>query len=407
MTPTVSTRAWDGPTITFVVPWYGLQVPGGAEFQSRRNAEELAARGVPVEVFATVAGGLGTDWETPTFPVGREVLNGVPVRRFPVRPRNAAAFDSLNLRLLGNERISLLDEAIFVREIIGSDDLEAAIATEQRERIFIFTPYMFGTSYWGARRTGGRAYHIPCLHDESYAYMAHYRQQIEAARGLIFYSAAEQRLARRICRIDRIPQIVLGGGIEVDGVGDPARFRAQFGVDGPFLLYAGRRDPTKNTPLLIDYFRRYRAEGGTLRLVCIGGPGAPLPTDLQESGAAVDLGFLDPQAKLDAYAAADILCQPSLHESFSVVLMEAWVCGTPALVHRDCPVTREFCETTGGGLHFRSYAEFAGSLNWIAANPEIARKMGRAGGAFVRRTFSWDAVLTRLLDFLRTTRVTP
>lgn len=399
----MSDWAWDGPTITIVAPWYGPQVPGGAEFQSRRSAEELAARGVPVEVFATVAGGLGTDWAVPTFPVGRDLVSGVPVRRFPVRPRDAASFDALNARLLCDERLSLAEEAVFVREIIGSDELEAAIAAEQRRRIYIFTPYMFGTSYWGARRAGGRDYHIPCLHEESYAHMAHYRQQIEAAHGLIFYSAAEQRLARRLYQIGRTPQLLLGGGIEVGRGGDPAHFRARFGVDGPFLLYAGRRDPTKNTPLLIDYFRRYRAEGGALRLVCIGGPGPALPADLLESGAAVDLGFLDPQAKLDAYAAAELLCQPSLHESFSVVLMKSWVCGTPGLVHSDCPVTREFCETTGGGLHFRSYAEFAGSLAWVAANPDMARRMGRAGGAFVRRNFSWDAVLERLLGFLRDT----
>src|SRR5690606_34364007 len=107
-----------------------------------------------------------------------------------------------------------------------------------------------------------------------------YRQLIESAHGLIFYSAAEQRLARRIYRIGRRPQLLLGGGIETEVVGDAARFRAKFGLEGPFLLYAGRRDPTKNTPLLIEFFRRYNSQGGQLRLVTIGGPGAPLPADL-------------------------------------------------------------------------------------------------------------------------------
>jgi glycosyltransferase involved in cell wall biosynthesis len=400
--PPAASWQWDGPTITFVAPWYGPRVPGGAEFQCRRNAEELARRGLPVEVFATTAGGLGVDWDTPSFPAGDELVNGVPVRRFPTRHRDAAAFDAINRRVLEGGRLSLVDEAVFVREIVGSDALDATIAAERGSRLYIFTPYMFGTSYWGAR-AALRPYFIPCFHDEGYAYMALYRQLIESAHGLLFYSAAEQRLANRVCRIAGRHQIVLGGGIETQAGGDAARFRRKFGLERPFLLYAGRRDVTKNTPLLYDYFRAYRAQGGQLRLALIGGPGEPPPADLLASGAAVDLGFLDQQDKLDAYAAAAALCQPSLNESFSVVLMEAWVAGAPGLVHSDCPVTREFCEASGGGLHFRSAAEFNATLRWIEANPAAARRMGERGRAYVREMFAWDAVLGRLLNFLRAT----
>ncbi|NJL34346.1 MAG: hypothetical protein HC893_11360, partial [Chloroflexaceae bacterium] len=119
------------PIITFVTPWYGPGVTGGAEFQARRLAEELHARGIAAEVWATTAGGLMTDWSVPAFPVGPDTVNGVAVRRFAVRPRNAARFDALNNRLLAGERLGLLDEAVFVREIIGSDELEAAIAAER------------------------------------------------------------------------------------------------------------------------------------------------------------------------------------------------------------------------------------------------------------------------------------
>ncbi|NJN15690.1 MAG: glycosyltransferase family 4 protein [Oscillochloris sp.] len=233
--------------------------------------------------------------------------------------------------------------------------------------------------------------------------MTLYRQLIEQSHGLMFYSPAERRLANRLYRVENRPQLWLGGGIETAAVGDATRFRAKFNFSEPFLLYAGRRDATKNTPLLIDYFRQYRAEGGTLRLVTIGGPGPALPVDLTASGAAIDLGFLDQQDKLDAYAAATALCQPSRNESFSVVLMEAWVNGTPGLVHSDCDVTREFCELSGGGLHFRHYGEFAAALHWLSENPEQAAQMGGAGGQYVRRNFAWDVVIARMLAFLHAT----
>jgi glycosyltransferase involved in cell wall biosynthesis len=389
---------WDGPTITFVIPWYGPQVPGGAELLCRRTAEELCARGVPVEVFTTTAGGLASDWSQPTFPVGVELVNGVRVRRFPVRARDAQAFELLNRRLLAGERLTLIEEAVFVREIVGSDELEAAIAADRR-RLFVFIPYMFGTTYWGAR-AAGRAYVIPCVHDECYAYMRLYQQAIATSHALIFNSPAELALAQRLFRFDHRRSLLLGTGVDMDFAGSAERFRERYGIAEPFVLYVGRRDDTKNTPLLLDYFARYRAAGGPLRLVCVGGPGEPLPESLTD-GAAVALGFLSVQDKYDAYAAATVLCQPSIKESFSLVVMESWVCGTPVLVHSDCVVTRDFCERSGGGLHFRSYEEFAGSLEWLHAHAEMANRMGRAGSAYVRAHFNWDAIITRLLAFLR------
>ncbi|NJL06468.1 MAG: glycosyltransferase family 4 protein [Chloroflexaceae bacterium] len=392
------------PTITFVLPWYGPQISGGAEYQARRMAEELAARGVAVEVFSTTAGGLASDWNAPAFSVGADSVHSVPVQRFAVRPRNAARFDQLNARVLAGELLTLPEEAVFVREIIGSDTLEQAIAAERTRRLYIFTPYMFGTSYWGARRTAGRSYLIPCLHDEPYAKLLLYRELIEHAYALMYYAPAEARLARRRFSIPHQRTLVLGGGIDTHLHGNAARFRAAWQLgEQPFLLYAGRRDAGKNTPLLLEYFRRYRQEGGQLRLVAIGGPGAPLPADLIASGAALETGFLDEQAKFDAYAAADLLCQPSLHESFSIVMMEAWHNHTPVLVHSDCAVTSEFAELSGGGLHFRTYAEFAACVHWLQQHPRTTAQMGQSGAAYVQRNFTWAAVLERLLGFLAAT----
>lgn len=391
---------WDGPPITFVIPWYGVEVAGGAELQCRRNAEELCARGVAAEVFTTTAGGLMSDWTAPAFPAGEDMVNGVRVHRFPVRERNSRSFDQLNLRLMGGERLSLLEETVFVREIVGSDALETAIAAERDRRLFIFIPYMFGTTYWGAR-VAGNAFMIPCLHDEAYAYMRLYRQLIETAHGLIFNSPAEQRLARRLCSLHSERLLLLGEGVDMDIAGDAVAFREKYRIEGSFVLYAGRRDATKNTPLLLDYFQRYREGGGDLQLVCIGGPGEPLPAALTESGTAVDLGFLALKDKYNAYAAATVLCQPSLNESFSLVMMEAWSCGTPALVHSGCAVTRDFCERSGGGLPFRTYDEFAGCLDWFQELPSDAQQMGAAGEAYVRRHFTWDTIMARMLAFLR------
>ena len=93
------------------------------------------------------------------------------------------------------------------------------------------------------------------------------------------------------------------------------------------LLYVGRRDETKNIWLLLAYLREYWARRGTpLKLLLAGRDPIDLPRNLEP--LVYDLGFLSEQQKHDAYASADLFVQPSLYESFSIVLMEAWLQGT-------------------------------------------------------------------------------
>ena len=94
-------------------------------------------------------------------------------------------------------------------------------------------------------------------------------------------------------------------------------------------------------------------------------------------------------------AAALTLCQPSLAESFSIVLMEAWLAGTPVLVHGDCPVTRDHVMRSNGGLYFTSAAEFGEALDWYFDHPQERQQMGALGRTYVQREFSWPVVLDR------------
>ena len=59
------------------------------------------------------------------------------------------------------------------------------------------------------------------------------------------------------------------------------------------------------------------------------------------------------------------MCQPSVNESFSIVLMEAWLAGTPVLVHARCPVTTHHVFQAGGGLAFEDFYEFAEALDLL------------------------------------------
>lgn len=380
--------------LAFVLPWYGQNIPGGAEFATRRLAENLAAAGRPVEVLTTCIRDFHSDWGRNYHRAGARLENGVLVRRFRVTRRNALVFDDFNGRLLHGMPLTREEEFRFMREMVHSPDLTRYMRTHCDAYVFLLTPYLFSTSYYGVRACPDRAWLIPRLHDESYAHLQLVKETFEAARGVIFLSHPEMALARSLYNLDFARVGLVGDGIDMGLTGDAERFRARTRIADPFILYAGRRDATKNVPALIEYFQRYRMlRGKALKLVLIGSGDVPFAGG--RDADVVDLGFVSPQEKADALAAAALLCQPSKKESFSLVIMEAWLADTPVLVHADCAVTVDHCRRSNGGLFFNDFAEFAACLDFYLSNPQLGCRMGRLGHQYVQANYSWDAVIRR------------
>jgi glycosyltransferase involved in cell wall biosynthesis len=100
---------------------------------------------------------------------------------------------------------------------------------------------------------------------------------------------------------------------------------------------------------------------------------------------------------MDACAGALALVQPSVNESFSRVVMEAWLNEVPVLVHAGCPVTVGHCRRAGGGLWFRDFLEFAEVAELLAGDDEVRRRLGAAGRRYVLAECSWDTVCERIV----------
>ncbi|MGH7805549.1 MAG: glycosyltransferase family 4 protein, partial [Candidatus Binatia bacterium] len=171
-----------------------------------------------------------------------------------------------------------------------------------------------------------------------------------------------------------------------------AGFRRRHGIEGDYLLYFGRKEEGKNLPFLLGAFRGCRDAGNGLSLV-VAGDGS-IPESVRPRGV-IDLSRLDEEEKRVACAGALALCQPSVNESFSIVIMEAWLQGTPVLVNAACPVTRRHARESGGGLAFADAAELAALVDHLRANPDDARTLGRNGRAYVLEQYTWPVVTER------------
>ncbi len=386
---------------SFVVPWYGAEIPGGAEAEARHTARNLARAGVQVQVLTTCLAGLGSDWDHDVLPPGLSQEHGIQVRRFPTERRDGERFNALNRLVLAGERLSASQEQEFFRNMVHSQALLDHIAAHPEQGPFFFIPYLFTTSVWGPLVHPSRSVLIPCLHDEGYARMASVKRAFESARAVAFHVPPELELAASLYDLDQTEPLLVGEGVDSDWSGDAERFRRKFGLEGPFVLYAGRKDAGKNTPLLCQYFLRYLRErdgAGGLKLVLIGNLPAPIPPGGEEH--IIDLGFVEVQDKYDAYAAAEVFVQPSLLESFSIVIMESWLAGTPVMVHSGCAVTKGHVEQSGGGLHFADYPHFAEGLEMLLEDDALRRRLGRAGREYVLANFTWPRITQRYLELI-------
>jgi len=388
--------------IAFVVPWYGDDIPGGAEQLCRSYVRHLRDAGVAVGVITTCVKEFNSNWNKNRYPARTVEKHGIKIRRFPVRRRDSHQFDVVNFKLLNSLSVTAYEEQVFYFESIRSEQMEQFLAREGGQCHLIFMPYCFGTTFEGLRQVNYRALLLPCLHNERYAMLRGSRKMHESVRGLIFNSRSEQELAASLYTIDRVPQIVLGMGVETgDGAPDPNLFRRKYGLTRPYLICVGRKDVTKNTHVLVGYYAQYLEANpdSPLDLVLVGRGDVEVPAKI--AGRVHNAGYVPEDVKRSALAGAELLVQPSARESFSIVLMEAWLADTPVIVNEYCTVGVEHCRRSNGGLYFGNYVEFEEVVNLLTTDEELAARLAANGKRYILENYSWNRLVEGLVGFLR------
>ena len=191
---------------------------------------------------------------------------------------------------------------------------------------------------------------------------------------------------------------IVGVGVDVPAGRDAARFRARFGIEGPYLLYLGRIVESKGCATLFDHFLRWQGTtGATSATLVLAGRGAPemaVPSDPRIR----HVGGLSDQQKFDALAGATALIMPSRLESLSMVTLEAWAAGRPVIVDAGSPVLSSMAARAGAGLAYRSWMDFAECCELLTVDARIGDRLGRAGQRFVESTYTWPVVVEKYRD---------
>jgi len=219
----------------------------------------------------------------------------------------------------------------------------------------------------------------------------------------MFNTASERKMLGAYFSFADKYQDIVGVGVDIPDRPDADGFRRKHGLGEPFILYAGRIEPGKGCRELVDYFLALSPRRPGLLLVLIGN----LLMDLPSHPKIRYLGFVSPEEKNAAMAAAAVTVHPSRLESLCMAAQESLAVRTPILVQEAADPLKEHCLKGQCGLYYSNAREFAGALDWLLDDAKLRSVLGSNGFAYVKNNYSWPIVMAkyeRLFRFLDSAR---
>lgn len=396
-------------------PWIG-----GSQRFFQEISERLVAAGHRVTVATTDAGELEHFWAAGRRTVGpaEEVLNGVLVRRFPVRRRlsrpllfSLYRFGMAMLSALPLDTTAILRRlARFTPVLPGYETFldENAASFDLVHGANITLDFMLSPALEMARRRGIPFLVTPLTHPgapgqrrvQRYYTMRQQMAILREAHAVITLTPLESDfLAARGVARERL--FCTGAGInlaEVTG-GDGRRFRERYGLSGPIVFSIGTLAYDKGTVHTVEAMRMLWARGYEAHLVLAGQVLSPLRRYLDRQGTERlhVVGYIPEDEKRDLLAAGDIFCLPSCTDSFGIVYLEAWANGRPVIGARAGGVPAVIDDGRDGLLvDFGDVAGLAHALARLLDDPALAGALGRRGQEKVQKEMTWEHVFRRV-----------
>jgi glycosyltransferase involved in cell wall biosynthesis len=402
--------------IACVVHRFGADIAGGSEGHCLQIARRLAAAH-DVTVLTTCARDHVT-WRNEYRP-GAATINAaraptgasppLRVERFPVaRERSTRRFADISSRVF-DRRASIAEQEQWFRAN-GPESPALVDALARRGSAFdrvLFWSFRYYQTFFGLPLVADRALLLPTAEDDAVIRLDVLDRFFSLPAGFMFLTPEEQDLVARRSSRPLAPSSVIGCGVDPAGPAPgAARLLAALHIARPFALYLGRIDPNKGCDTLLRYFRRIHAEAGAAfpRLVMAGPANMPLPKSVPWLMAP---GYVDAALREALLSHASVLIVPSPYESLSMVLIEAWNHGVPALVNGRCAALRGQAMRSGGALYYRNVDEFVHALAVLLDDRDAARHIGAQGLAYVEREYRWPKVMDRIEARLRSPLTPP
>lgn len=371
---------------------FGADIAGGSEAHCRAIAERLAANH-DVTILTTCAKDHVT-WHN-EYPAGLSEIGPLHVQRFPIaRSRSLHRFRDIS-EVVFSGGASEAEQEQWFREN-GPESPELLVFLERRGREFdriLFWSFRYSQTFFGLPLVADRAVLVPTAEEDPVIRLRILDAFFSRPAGYLFLTPEEETLVSIHCSRPLSPSATIGVGLDPVAARLPTGLES-IGVTKPYVLYLGRIDPNKGCETLLRFFLRRAVPH--IPLVLAGPANMPVPDD----PAVKQLGFVNAEVREVLLANAALLVVPSPYESLSMVLLEAWNHGVPALVNGRCSVLKGQARRANGALYYHNFDEFARGIDLLLNRPDLARQLGQQGLAYVEREYRWPHVLQKIEQLL-------
>lgn len=401
--------------ILHVVQGY-IPAIGGTERLIQKVSEKLVARhGDVVTVFTTTAYNCELFWRTDQLqlPAGTEIINGVTVRRFPVFNRlgpvlRLLAGGAYLLHLPFNDRLRTWQNGPIVpglgREIIRCD--AEVVAASSFPLLHMHTTLRAGQQkgvpvvlHGGIHTADTYGFNRPVIYKTIRAATAYIANTQFEADYVMTKGVAPEKIH------------VVGVGVDVESLShvDTGAIRQRYGwaTDAPVIAFVGQQVPHKGVDMLLTAMPVIWTEYPQACLLLAGARTSYSEhidhwlaelSPSQRMQVAVINNFPE-EEKANIFAACDMLVFPSAHESFGIVILEAWAAGKPVIGVRVGAVASVIDEGKNGLLiRHRSVPDLVTAIRTLIHNPALARELGEHGRQKVLHRYTWDLVADRFRE---------
>lgn len=374
--------------IALVNQRYGAEVNGGSEYYTMQMAQKLKEY-YKVEVLTSKA--LTYDKWADYYMQDVESVDGVTVRRFGVKRKRNRYIQRILKEIIvcmgiNTEMLSGMWNRALGPYVPGL--VNYVEAHKEEYEVFIFVTYMYYPAVFGMGKVADRAIFVPTAHDEYNIYFKIYKKLFHMPKKIVYLTEEEKEFVQSQFHNQEVESRVIGLGVELPESVDEKRFRRKYGIDGNYIIYAGRVDKDKGCEEMFAFFQRYsrEREDREVRLVVIGKAYMEIP-GMEEIHY---LGFVPEQDKYDGIKGAKMLWLPSRFESLSIAVLEAMALGTPVVVNGKCDVLKGHCVRSGGGEWYEGYEGFVGALEKMLGDEG---RYGENAKRYVEEKYGWDRVM--------------
>lgn len=380
------------PKLAFLTPLFSEQAYGGAERHAREFAE-LLAEDFEIDVITTTARDYRT-WKN-EYTSGVSLEKKLKVYRFPVKQRRNLFFSLINRKAIQKRNLLTDSEFEFWLKAQGPyvpEFVEFVKQNHQNYDLFFCFTYLYYPIVKSIPYIKEKAICVLTLHDEPVAYFPQFRKIYTNEIFYCFNVPEEKEVYKKI--FGYFPKNYKIVGMNLAPL---EKIPSPYLHGSPYVLYIGRIDKGKGVGELIEYFLEWKnISENNWDLIFIGSGSLSI-----SSPYIKHLGFVTEEKKRELIQGSRLLINPSLFESFSIAIMEAWLQSKAVLVNGNSEVLKNHCIRSNAGLFYFDKESFLACLEFLYKNPNLLDEMGRNGKEYVEKNYSPLLVKKKLLNIIQ------